>query len=298
MTACKSTGLAFALFALGAALCPAATARDIEPVVSTEWLEQNLGRADLTVLDVRAPERYAKGHVPGAVNVPTGLWAPSGEGFTLELPSDATLQELLGKAGVTAARPVVVVNHTESDFARSDATRVAWTLLVAGVRSVAVLDGGSTKWEREKRPSSTEAAQPQPVTYDGKISRSSVATKAQVLRRSKKSILLDTRTTEDYFGVTDPKGHIKGAKSLPIPWQYTRGGSLAAVPTLRAMVEGVTGKDRSREVIVYCGVGGFASAEWYIMTEILGYKDVKVYDGSWEEWAKDPAAPVAAYVWE
>ena len=64
------------------------------------------------------------------------------------------------------------------------------------------------------------------------------------------------------------------------------------------MVEGVAGNDKAREIIIYCGVGGFAAAEWYIMTEILGYRNVKVYDGAWEEWTRDPDAPVTAYQWE
>ncbi|MDR0843007.1 MAG: hypothetical protein LBP68_06285 [Acidobacteriota bacterium] len=277
---------------------PAAMARSIEPVVSTDWLEQNLSRPDLTILDIRTPERYAKGHIPGAVNVPITVWAISAKELTLELPSDETLRESLGKAGITAARSVVVVNHTDSDFARSDAPRIAWTLLLAGVQNVAVLDGGSNKWERENKPSSTDVPQIQPVAYNGKISRASVASKDQVRNRSRKAILLDTRLPEDYFGITDPQGHIKGAKNLPIPWQYTRGGAFIPTETLRAMTEGVLGKDKSREIIAYCGVGGFAAAEWYILTEIFGYRNVKVYDGSWEEWTKDPAAPVEAYQWE
>ena len=280
-------------------ILPVATvARDIEPFVSTDWLEQNRTRSDLTLLDIRTPERYAKGHIPGAVNSPVSLWTIFSDGLTVELPSDETLRELLGKAGITAVQQVVVINHTDSDFARSDAVRVAWTCILAGIQNVAVLDGGFNKWEREKKPSSTETLQIQPVIYDGNISRTSLVNKEQVLRRSRETILLDTRIPEDYFGITDPNGHIKGAKNLPIPWQFTSAGAIIPVKTLQAIIEGVAGNDKAREIIIYCGVGGFAAAEWYIMTEVLGYRNVKVYDGSWEEWLQDPTAPVTAYQWE
>jgi thiosulfate/3-mercaptopyruvate sulfurtransferase len=63
------------------------------------------------------------------------------------------------------------------------------------------------------------------------------------------------------------------------------------------MASGVLGADKSKEIVVYCGVGGYSSTWWFLLTQILGYQNVKLYDGSFEEWSKDPKAPVESYRW-
>ena len=285
--------LLFLIFGISAL----ASARNIEPVVSTDWLEQNLNRPEMTILDIRTPARYAKGHIPGSINVPTELWAVPQDDLMLELPTDETLRDLLGKAGINRSRSVVVVTHMETDFSRADALRVAWTLILAGVENVAALDGGIEKWTREKKTISTEAATAQPIIYNGTISKTSLATKNQVLTRPATTLLIDTRTPEEYFGILSPEGHIRGAGLAPTPWLYESNGSFIPRDIIKAMAEGVFGADKSREIIVYCGVGGFAAAWWFVLTQILEYQDVKVYDGSMEEWIKDKTAPVEAYRW-
>jgi len=274
-----------------------AYARNIEPVVSTDWLEQNLNRPEMTILDIRTPARYAKGHIPGSINVPTELWAVPQNDLMLELPPDEILRDLLGKAGINRSRSVVVVTHMETDFSRADALRVAWTLILAGVENVAALDGGIDKWIREKKSLSTEAVTTQPIIYDGTISKTSLAIKKQVLSRPTTTLLIDTRTPEEYFGILSPEGHIRGAGLAPTPWLYERNGVFIPQAIIKAMAEGVFGADKSREIIVYCGVGGFAAAWWFVLTQILDYQNVKVYDGSMEEWIKDDTAPVEAYRW-
>ena len=274
-----------------------AFARNIQPVVSTDWLEQNLNRPEITVLDIRTPARYAKGHIPGSINVPASLWAVSQNELSLELPPDETLRDLLGKSGINRSRAVVVVTHMETDFSRADALRVAWTLILAGVENAAALDGGIDKWTREKKPLSTEATIVPPVVYDGTISRNSLATQKQVLGRPTSVLLVDTRTPEEYFGILSPEGHILGAGLAPAPWLYTSNGSFIPQPVIKGIAEGVFGTDKSREIIVYCGVGGYAAAWWFVLTQILDYQNVKVYDGSMEEWIKDANLPVEAYRW-
>ena len=274
-----------------------ASARNIEPVVSTDWLEQNLNRPEMTILDIRTPARYAKGHVPGSINVPTELWAVPQNGLMLELPTDEVLCDLLGKAGINRSRAVVVVTHMETDFSRADALRVAWTLILADVKNVAALDGGIDKWTKEKKALSTETVTAQPIVYDGTISKTSLATKNQVLTRSATVLLIDTRTPEEYFGILSSEGHIRGAGLAPTPWLYESNGSFVPQSLIKAMAEGVFGADKSREIIVYCGVGGFAAAYWFVLTQILDYQNVKVYDGSMEEWIKDESAPIEAYRW-
>jgi len=280
-------------------ICPVIIhAEDLSAIVTTDWLAQNLGNSEVVVLDIRVATQYSKGHIPGSLNVPFGLWAISYQGLMLELPSDEALRNLLGKYGIQPSSKVVVVSGTETDFSRADATRVAWTCKVAGVEHVAILDGGYNQWSRDGMIVSTDVSHAAPLRYKGTIDRSSTISKSQVLNAIGKLAIVDTRTPEAYFGITSKKGHIKSAINLPTPWAFTSTGTFLGKQTLQAMAEGVIGTDKSKEVIVYCGVGGYASTWWYLLTQMLGYQNVRLYDGSMEEWIKDPDAPVQNYSWQ
>ena len=291
------TKLSISLMLFGFLGIHSAWSRDIAPIVTTDWLTQNLGDARLAVLDIRTAAQYRKGHIPGSVNTPLSVWAVTGNGLSLELPSDEDLRNILGKAGITRTSNVVIVTRTETDFGRADATRVAWTCKVAGLENVAVLDGGFTKWARENKAISTDTPAVPALSYSGPVDRSMVVSKAYLLRKSKRPIIADNRMPEDYFGVTSKPGHIKGAVNLPTPWVFNADGTFKSQEELRSMSAGVLGNEKSKEIVVYCGVGGYSSTWWFLLTQVFGYQNVKLYDGSFEEWAKDPAAPVQTYTW-
>ena len=276
---------------------PILPAEEMSPVVSADWLAKNLGNSQLVVLDIRAAGPYNKGHIPGSLNTPLRLWAVTRNGLLLELPSDEELRDLLGESGIRSSSLVVVVPGTETDFSRADGTRVAWTLKVAGVEHVAVLDGGYGQWIKDGKAVSTDASAAVPSQYRGIMDRSSSISKTGVLGKIGKSIIVDARTPEDYFGMTSKQGHIKSAVDLPTPWAFTASGTYRDKQTLRAMAEGVVGADRSKEVILYCGVGGYASTWWFLLTQMLGYRNVKLYDGSMQEWVMDPGDPTSVYSW-
>jgi thiosulfate/3-mercaptopyruvate sulfurtransferase len=87
-------------------------------------------------------------------------------------------------------------------------------------------------------------------------------------------------------------------KRFPAPWIYTKDGTFKNKEDLGEMASGIVGKNMSKEVIVYCDTGKVATAWWYILSEVLGYKNVKSYDSSTEEWTRDPQAPVVKYIWQ
>jgi thiosulfate/3-mercaptopyruvate sulfurtransferase len=271
--------------------------RDIPPIISTDWLAQNLQNSNMVILDIRNSDQYKKGHIPGSINVPFENWAVERNGLSLELPSDEALRDLLRKSGIRSGSVVIVVNRNETDFSRSDAVRVAATCTIAGVRNAAVLDGGYTRWRKESRPVSTEPANDRSTAYDGTLDRSSVVSRDYVLSKIGKSIIVDTRTPEDYFGIGSARGHIKSALNLPTPWVFNAEGLFNKPELLRAMAEGVIGKNTSTEIILYCDVGGYASVWWFLLTQMFDYPNAKIYDGSMEEWIKDSKYPVTPYSW-
>lgn len=280
-----------------------AMSRDITPVVPTDWLLQNLSDARLRVIDMRKAEAYKEGHIPGAVNVFMGAWLSPKPGLLLELPENDDLIRIIRSAGINNDSLVVVIGATDNDFLRADTFRVAWTLMMGGIGNVAVLDGGFNKWVQEKKPVSTDQARPVQGNYTGKPDRSVVVSRDYVKAKTGKAIILDARSAEDFFGLAktpynDRPGHIKGATNLPSPFLFTKEGLLKGRAELNDMVQGVLGKDPSKEIIVYCGVGGFASPMWYVLTEMLGYKNVKFYDGSIQDWSRDPTAPITRYSWQ
>lgn len=293
--------------------------RVVDPIVSTQWVAENMGNKSLILLDVRAPDNYDKGHIPGAINFP-GLGnfylnLFSKETPWMELPEKEELFGTLGKAGITADSIVVVVGRTVEPmalYAIADAARVAMTLLYAGKTNVAILDGGYDKWATEGKPTSTEPVKPNAGTYTGTCDEAMFVTKEYVGKAIGDAVLIDARDPSDYFGLTQAPwekraGHIPSAKLLSSPWLWTlvkdKKGSVTYgvhkdADVAREMASTVIGEDLDKEIIVYCGVGGYASAMYYMLTQIAGYKNVKVFDGSMQVWTEDPDAPVVKYKYQ
>jgi thiosulfate/3-mercaptopyruvate sulfurtransferase len=299
---------------------PIPPVRDIDPIVSTQWLEDNAGNPDLVMIDVREPELYAAGHIPDSVNVPAlgnfylCLFDPTC-GLWMELPEDEDLFATIGNAGISSDSLVVVVGRTVDPFAAyavADAARVAITLIYAGVDAVAILNGGYDKWAEEGRAVSTDPVTPTAVTYTGAADEAMFVTKDYVkekVEKPKKSTIVEAREADIYFGLimepwTVRAGHIPTAKDLPAPWFWTFAvdeggviiyGTWIDTSTIREMALTVLGDDASEEIIVYCGVGGYASPVWFALTQMIGYNNVKVYDGSMQEWSADPDLEVIKY---
>jgi len=146
-------------------------ARDISPVVSTEWLEKNLNQPKLVMVDIRKVEEYKEGHVPNSINIFYGVWAIKKKGLDNELPEDDDLFDAIGSAGIKSDTPVVIIGKTDTTPDLVNAPRVAWTLMYAGVPNVAVLDGGYNKWLRDKKPVSTEVAKPKAAEYKATVNK-------------------------------------------------------------------------------------------------------------------------------
>ena len=275
-----------------------APARSIPAIISAEWLAQNIDNSKLVVIDIRNEALFNESHIPGAARAPFSSWIVRNGQLLLELPPDKAICDLLGNLGITKESIIVVVNKTDTDWDRADATRVAWTCIAAGIRNTSVLDGGYNRWLHLGKPTTKEIVARTPTQYNGAIDRSTLTTKAEVLEKIGQSIILDARTPEDYFGVANDGGHIRSALNLPAPWAFAVSGSFRDDSVLKAMAAGVIGEKTGTDINIYCGVGGFASTWWFILSEVLGYADVKIYDGSFQEWSADPNAPVTSFSWK
>ncbi len=300
---CRKSIVVVMFFALLLAFPLGLFARDIAPIVSTDWLEKNLDNAKMRIIDIRKVEEFKEGHIPGAVNVFYGSWVVKQGELQNQLPPEDDLTDVINGAGIAKDTLIVVVGKADNPAELTSSTRVAFTLAYAGLSNIAILDGGYNKWTSEKRKVSQEAAKPKPSTYKPAWNRNIVADKAYVLKSMKKATLADVRLPDFFFGVSKmefvPKaGHIPGAVCLPTAWAYTKDGTFKSKDDLEAMAAGVIGKNKSAEVIVYCDTGKVCTTWWYLLTQLFGYTNVRDYDGSMEEWARDANAPVAKYTWK
>jgi thiosulfate/3-mercaptopyruvate sulfurtransferase len=290
--------LAAFLFSLPAVLWAAG----VSPIIATEWLEKDLSNPKLKIVDIRKVEEFKEGHIPGAVNIFLGVLAVKKGDLRNELPNDDDLVDILNSSGIAEDSVIVIVGKTDSVADLVSPGRVALTFKRAGLKNIAVLDGGYKKWAGEKRPTTQDVAKPKASGYKPKWNHKVFAGKDYVLKAMGKAVIVDTRASELFFGVSKmdfvaKPGHIKGAVNLPSAWLHTKDGVLKSKDDLVAMAANVIGKDKGKEVIAYCDTGLMCSITAFLLNEYLGYKSVKLYDGSMEEWAKDPKAPVVKYTW-
>ncbi len=278
-------------------LLPAAVLAQIAgPIVSTDDLEKNLTNPKVVVLDVRKVEEYKAGHIPGAVNVFYGSWAIKKGNLLNELPPIDDLADVIGSAGIGKDSLVVIVGKTDKVPDQFDMTRVAWTLKYLGVPNVSILNGGQNQWTKENKSLSQDMVKPKAKSFKSSITAKLYVDKAYVLDKLGKATIIDNRAPAFYEGKEKlafvPKlGRIKGAVNLPVGQLYTPEGLYKDKAALAALAQKAAGNDLAKEIIVYCDTGKTCTSWALIMTDMLGYKDVKVYDGSSMEWLADPAAP-------
>ena len=272
-----------------------------EVLVETDWLEEHLGDPSIRVVEVdEDTEAYAKGHIPGSVGWDwfIDLQAPVGRDYI----SQRGLAELLSAAGVGSDTTVVLYGGNNNWFA----SWAYWLLKLRGFDNVKLLNGGRKKWELESRRFTDEvpsfaAAGLLPIGPEDagiRAWRDEVVDKAT----AGSAEFIDVRSPEEYRGEklapdhlpqeqSQVPGHIKGAASIPWAKATNEDGTFKSAEELRSLYE-AEGITPDREVIAYCRIGERASHTWFALQELLGYPNVKNYDGSWTEYGSLVGVPV------
>ena len=296
------------LFASGAVFAILATQALAQegPLVTTDWLEENLGADNIALIEVSVnPGVYERGHIPGAVNV---VWhSDLVDAVRRDIASRENLEALLQAAGVNDDSTVILYGDTNNWFAAWG----AWVLDVYGVEDVKLLDGGRVAWEAEGRP--LDSAIPAPATGTITLAEADPALRAflpDVVAASESgdAVLVDIRSAAEYNGeVFAPEGvqelavragHVTGAVNVPWGQAVAADGRFKPAEELRE-IYGAAGIDGSKPVINYCRIGERSSHTWFALSKILGY-EVKNYDGSWTEYGNSVGVPVtnpAGTVW-
>jgi thiosulfate/3-mercaptopyruvate sulfurtransferase len=296
--------LAVAL-AVAGSLAGSAFAATVDPLVSPQWLKAHLADADLVVLDIRSAldgggaQAYANGHIPGAVHsdYDKGGWRVTRDGIPFMLPDKARLEALIGDLGIDEDSHVVVVAAGVHVLDFGAAARVYWTLKAAGHQRVSILDGGFAAWRADpSNPIESGVKRPAPkiftVALDGRL----IASAEEVEGASKSGgvTLLDARPASFFAGkekapAAKAYGHIPGAVNLDSAIFYDRSSNRLRP---KAELAAIAASLPQAPVVSYCNTGHWAATNWFVLSEILGRENVRLYYGSMVEWTADPRRAV------
>lgn len=288
------------------------------PLVDVAWLKANLGKPGVVVLDVRSGGGLSKAgfvaaHIPGSVFTDYGKdgWREkSKDGVEGMLPSAAKLEALVGRLGIDNGTHVVLVALGRSAADTGAATRLYWTFKVLGHDKVSILDGGFFGWiaevDKEQRPVNPLASGgkvPAPKTFKAAVRQDMIITRADVDRAvaTKSTVLVDNRPHDFFIGLTKSPaakraGTIPGARSVPEGWLTENGGGTFRSPAVLKKLYAHQSVPTTGEQITFCNTGHWASLGWFVASELLGNRTVKMYDGSMAEWTQDPQAPMTQHI--
>lgn len=271
-----------------------------ERLVSTEWLEQHLGEPGLVVVESDEDVLlYETGHIPGAVKVDwhTELNDPvvrdylDGEGFA----------QLLSRKGIARDDTVVIYGDKSNWWA----AYALWVFSLFGHEDVRLLDGGRDKWIAEGRPITTEVVA-RPATEYPVVERDDSVLRAyrdDVLAHIGRGPLVDVRSPEEYDGTRTSApaypeegalraGHIPTAQSVPWARAVAEDGGFKSRGELDAIYRGEAGLQDGDSIVAYCRIGERSSHTWFVLHHLLGFENVRNYDGSWTEWGSAVRVPI------
>ena len=268
-------------------------------LVSPEWAQEHLEDPSVRFVEVDVDtESYAQSHIPGAVG---WNWTSQlSDGIRRDIASREDLQRLLRESGIGSDTHIVLYGDNNNWFA----AWAYWQLKLHGIENVSILNGGRKYWLDNGLPLSTEP--PTHEATDIEVSEPSWDLRAfrdDIMPRLGQSgfALVDVRSPAEFSGeVIAPPGmtetaqrggHIPGAQSIPWAQAVREDGTFKSADELRALYE-AKGITPDKDVVAYCRIGERSSHSWFVLRELLGYPNVRNYDGSWTEWGSMVNVPI------
>ena len=277
-----------------------ASTKHPDVLVSTQWAEEHQKDPKVRLVEVDVDTTsYAQGHIAGAVgwNWQTQLQ----DNVRRDLIGKQALEDLLGKSGISNDTTILLYGDNNNWFA----AYAFWQLKYYGHKDVRLIDGGRKKWVAENRPLTTDLPKISAVTYHAAAPDESIrAYRRQVeaaIGTKNSTSLVDVRSVDEFTGkVVAPPGmsetaqrggHIPGAANVPWSQAANEDGTFKSAEALKQLYEG-RGVDGRSEVISYCRIGERSAHTWFALKYLLGYDNVRNYDGSWTEWGNLVGAPI------
>ena len=268
-------------------------------LVTTEWVDSHATDAGVRIVEVDVDTAaYDQGHVAGAAgwNWTTELC----DTLVRDIVPMRKLEELLGNAGIDNKTAIILYGDNNNWFA----AWAFWQLKIYGHEDVRIMDGGRKKWLAEGRDLSTEKPKFARATYKASgpdLSLRAFLPEVQTVVQKKSAALVDVRSPQEFTGeILAPPGlpetcqrggHIPGATSIPWAKACNEDGTFKSYDELKSLY-GAAGVTPEKPVIAYCRIGERSSHTWFVLKYLLGFQNVKNYDGSWTEWGNLVGAAV------
>ncbi len=268
-----------------------------QALISTQWVADHLNDPNVRLIEVDVDtSAYSQGHIQGAVGV---NWTTQlGDPVRRDIPSAADWARLLSSAGVSPDTRIIFYGDNNNWFAAF----AYWVSKIYGHQNSALMNGGRKKWELENRAFTTDVPSPSRTNYPTRQPDLKYrAYLSDVLDRRSGTALVDVRSPAEFNGevIAPPgmtetaqrAGHVPGAANVPWSQAANEDGTFKSADELRALysAKGVTGDSA---VIAYCRIGERSSHTWFVLKELLGFSDVKNYDGSWTEYGSVIGVPI------
>jgi len=269
-------------------------------LVETDWLAANLENPNIRIVEVDEDTAgYDVAHVPNAFR---WHWRDDlRDSLRRDFLDTTGLAALLGRSGIGPSTTVILYGGNNNWFA----AYAYWYLKYQGFDSVKLLNGGRKKWERENRPMVEECpvfASATPATLAGARSELRALREEVLSKRGDGAVFIDVRSPEEFRGelLAPPHlpqeqaqvpGHIPGVANIPWSKAADEDGTFKSPADLKELYD-PTGAGAGKQIIAYCRIGERSSHTWFVLHELLGYSDVKNYDGSWTEYGSLVGVPV------
>jgi thiosulfate/3-mercaptopyruvate sulfurtransferase len=268
-------------------------------LVSTQWVADHLNDPKLKLVEVDVDTNaYGEGHIAGA----------SGWNWTSQLQdqvrrdiiTQSELEKLMSASGINNDDTIILYGDNNNWFA----AYAFWVLQMYGHQNLKLMDGGRKKWLDENRPTTTDLPSVTPSTYKaGSPNQELRAKRDQVLANLGRpdKALVDVRSPAEFSGeilappglmeTAQRGGHIPGAANVPWAQAVKEDGTFKSIEDLKALY-GAKGVTADKDVIAYCRIGERSSHTWFVLKHLLGFQNVRNYDGSWTEWGSMVDVPV------
>lgn len=264
-----------------------------ELFVTTDWLEDNLNKPNLQIIDVDSTEEYKIGHIPGASNPIDNFYKTSMEDRT-HIQNPENFSKTISELGIDNFTEVICYDRSAGLYA----FRLIWALYYHGHKNVKILDGGYPKWLYENREITINKSIIQKKKFIPEINKNILADKNLILENldNNSALVLDVRSDDERSGI-NMRGGSRGGRipgSIHIEWKnFHTEGDVPVLKTAKEIREILSKKNitSDKNIITYCQ-GGIRAAHTFWALRLSGFNNIKNYDGSWREWAEDFSCPI------